>query len=409
MTEDYLYFLWENNIAIPNQFHSSDYGTLQILERGTRNTFSGPDFLNARIKIEGSILVGDIEFHVRSSDWYAHQHQDNEAFHTVILHLVYSHDAEVSVLGKILPTISLKRFIKEKHYHLFSQWKNDFGKSIKCQGFLNKNPIILNLNFDELVNARLRSKAQLIVNDYIHYNHDLHQTLFSTIGKVLGNPSNIYPMARIADRVSWKTLQRINREKEILATMLAVSELPPSMFSNDVIQEIEYRSKQLSLEDQNIIWNFSRLRPNGAPSIKVFEWALLTSKGIQNLYQLIINKSLQEIEELLGENTPNKYFQKSHVSGLSQFSRKMLMINALSPFALFLSKVLKKPSLSEFANEILVNQPFEVNLKTKPFKPFVEKKTAATSQALIHHYNSFCQPKKCLHCSIGKQWLLNYD
>ncbi len=409
MTEDYLYFLWENNIALPNHFFTSDFGKIQVIDRGVRNPFSGPDFLNAKIKFHDTLYVGDIEFHVKSSDWFAHKHQLNKAFDTVILHLVYLNDSEVYINKKLLPTVSLKPFIKEKHYHLFTQWKKDFRKSIKCQGFLNDNSIQHHLNLEKLLLERLNSKAQMIVNDYFHFKKDLHQTLFSTLGKVLGYPSNGYPMALISDRITWKSLQRLGSEKSVLSTLLAASELPVNLLTHEIIREVKYRSNQFHFEKLNIQWNFSCLRPNGIPQIKILEWAILTSRGIQNLYQCIANKSLVEIEEFLNETTEIYYFQNSHVSGLSKYSKQMVMINVIAPFLHFMSTLFNRADLKVFAVEILANQSFEKNYKTKPFNHLVKNKTAATSQALIHHYNFFCQPKKCLHCSIGKQWLLNYD
>lgn len=409
MTEDYLYFLWENRIALPNQFTSTDIGKIQVIDRGVRNHFSGPDFLNARVKIKNTLLVGDIEFHVKSSDWYAHKHHLNSAFDTVILHLVYLNDSDVYIKGKLLPTVFLKPYIKEKHYHVFTQWKKDFSHSIKCQTFLTKNSLNNPFNLKRLLDKRMERKVQSIVNDYIHHKKDLHQTLFSSLGKVLGYPSNSYPMTMISDRVSWKSLQRLGSERAVLSTLLAASELDYNSFSKEVKKEVEYRGKQFSFEKFKIQWNFARLRPSGLPQRRIMEWALLSNYGFHNLIQLIINKSMGELEDWLDEKSEEHYFQNSHVSGLSNFSKQMVMINVLAPYALFLSSLLNRTDLKSFALEIIENQPFEKNYKTKPFMHLVKNKTAATSQALIHHYNSFCQPKKCLHCSIGKQWLLNYD
>lgn len=58
-----------------------------ILDFGDWNKGAGPDFLNARIRIDGVPRTGDIELDPVPEDWERHGHGANPAFNRVILHL----------------------------------------------------------------------------------------------------------------------------------------------------------------------------------------------------------------------------------------------------------------------------------------------------------------------------------
>lgn len=60
---------------------------VRILDFGDWNKSAGPDFLNARIQIDGVPQTGDMELDPVPEDWERHGHGSNPAFNGVILHL----------------------------------------------------------------------------------------------------------------------------------------------------------------------------------------------------------------------------------------------------------------------------------------------------------------------------------
>lgn len=60
---------------------------VRILDFGDWNKSAGPDFLNARIQIDGVPQIGDMELDPAPEDWERHGHGSNPAFNGVILHL----------------------------------------------------------------------------------------------------------------------------------------------------------------------------------------------------------------------------------------------------------------------------------------------------------------------------------
>jgi hypothetical protein len=92
MKEKYLHFIWKNK-RLPFHLMTTTAGkAIRVLNVGTYNTASGPDFFNGQIELDNVVYNGNIELHIKSSDWIAHKHQFDAAYDNVILHVVYEHD-----------------------------------------------------------------------------------------------------------------------------------------------------------------------------------------------------------------------------------------------------------------------------------------------------------------------------
>ena len=117
MQEEYLHYLWRmkrldfSQLILANGSKQPVY----VEEVGWYNLDAGPDFFNGTVVVDGLRWSGNIELHIKSSDWYAHQHHLDEAYNNVVLHVVYEHDKEVYVNGAVLPTIELKEVIDKNH------------------------------------------------------------------------------------------------------------------------------------------------------------------------------------------------------------------------------------------------------------------------------------------------------
>ena len=74
------------------EFKLADGGTLRVLSPGTWNRMPGPDFRNAKLELNGTTLRGDIEVHVKTSDWISHGHGGDPMYADVILHVVRRND-----------------------------------------------------------------------------------------------------------------------------------------------------------------------------------------------------------------------------------------------------------------------------------------------------------------------------
>lgn len=125
---------------------------LQVLSPGRINVHPGPDFLDVAILLDGTVLVGDAEFHRKSSEWEEHRHSDDDNYRNVILHLVVEnnstkdynfetliiddHDLSNSVkaLGEEDKTADIDSLDELQHYALMRLLR----KSSEAQKLLNK-------------------------------------------------------------------------------------------------------------------------------------------------------------------------------------------------------------------------------------------------------------------------------
>src|SRR6185437_8943697 len=109
MNEALLQFIWQFSLYKPGNLFTSDGESVTIIFPGKRNTNAGPDFTEARVKIADTILVGNVELHINSSDWAKHGHKDDPAYHNLILHVVFNNDMD-KVAGN-LPVLELASHI----------------------------------------------------------------------------------------------------------------------------------------------------------------------------------------------------------------------------------------------------------------------------------------------------------
>ncbi len=157
MKENLLHFIWKLQLFSYKNLKCTNSESLQIISTGLHNFNSGPDFLNAKIKINHQLWAGNVEIHVKSSDWYIHQHESDENYDSVILHVVWEHDIEVfRKSNQAIPTVELKNYISDellmKYEKLFSKNK----KWINCENDIYSiDSFVLSHWFERLYFERL--------------------------------------------------------------------------------------------------------------------------------------------------------------------------------------------------------------------------------------------------------------
>ena len=97
MKETFLHYLWMHQLLDVSNLQTTKNEKITILHAGTYNANAGPDFLHAKLEIGNQLWFGNVEIHLKSSDWYAHYHEKDINYDAVILHVVYQHDVNVFI------------------------------------------------------------------------------------------------------------------------------------------------------------------------------------------------------------------------------------------------------------------------------------------------------------------------
>ena len=97
MKEDFLHYVWQYRHYDFLNLKTTDGRDVNTVFPGYHNHDAGPDFLQAVVVIADMRWVGSVEIHCRSSDWLRHNHQYDDKYKSVILHVVYEHDMEISI------------------------------------------------------------------------------------------------------------------------------------------------------------------------------------------------------------------------------------------------------------------------------------------------------------------------
>ena len=192
MKENLLHFIWKLKLFSIEKLVSTSGESIHIISNGTYNMNTGPDFFNAKIEINKQIWAGNVEIHVKSSDWYKHQHELDENYDSVILHVVWEHDIEIfRGNNDKIATLELKNFISKELLSNYNQLFSKNKKWINCEKDIEFiDSFILNNWLERLYFERLERKSQFVKQILLKTKNNWEQTLFILLAKLHGDTAN---------------------------------------------------------------------------------------------------------------------------------------------------------------------------------------------------------------------------
>ena len=405
MNEKYLHFIWKNKRLPLHQIQTVDGREIQIIDVGIHNHQAGPDFFNGKIKLEGVVHQGNIEMHVKSSDWNLHKHQLDPAYNNVILHVVYLHDELIFVEGFPLPTIQLKEHIDWKHFQQFHQIVEN-AIQIPCHNLIHHiAPPVVWHQVQSALFQRLDRKSKAFPND----SQNIQKTLFQFIAKGFGLKTNELPFEELANRIPFEKFIRANKRVKLALALGVSGFLDVSNQGNynlDLKKEWNFQKHRLNLQSGKMeSWKFKGCRPKGFPTIRLaqfshfadtFDWsATFWELPVQELYHYLIQTLTQKPDVTFSEN-------QQELAALSKQTANTILINSVVPFLWWLSHFLKQEIYQEKAIELLEYLPAENHIRLNHWKALgISPKSAADSQGLLELQDRYCLLKKCLNCAIG--------
>ena len=422
MKEEFLNYIWKNGFFNHNELQTVNSEKIKIISKGIRNHNSGPDFLDAKIMIDGILWAGNVEMHKLSSDWYAHGHEKNPAYDNVILHIVYEDNMPVYNSNNTqIPTLELSKFIPKKLI-------KDYNKLIKnksllrCQNELKYVDKFTVIHFKyKLFFERLEHKFNIVQNLLQRTNNDWNQVLYETLLKYFGGIVNKDAFELLAKFLPY---QVFNKHKDnpfqLEALLFGVSGLlkqeKPCPYYQSLRNEFDFLKEKYHLEilpDQMI--KFHRLRPLNFPTIRLAQFAQLFHKNdflFDKLMQIKKPENAYEFFEIeAGEYWNNHYnFDKITKKKKKKIGKNfidLILINVIVPLKFEYQKYYGIYDENEIVDLIESISPEQNRIISTFAKINLKAQNALDSQAIIQLSEQYCKKNKCLHCDFAHYILKN--
>lgn len=422
MKEDFLHHLWQHKKFAVTDLKTTTGESIQILNSGQYLQLAGPDFFNSQIIIGSQKWAGNVEIHIKSSDWYLHNHEKDSNYDSVILHVVWEHDTPIFRNNNSeIPTLELKNYVQladlNKYQSLIVQ--KDW---IYCENDIHTVADFIFKNWEErLYFERLERKSNEILELLKASNNDWEAVLFCLLAKNFGLNTNGPLFLKMAKSIPFSIIRKEAFAVENLeALFFGQANMLDADFQDSYVvglqNEFNYLAHKHKIEEaifEKVA--FFKHRPDNFPTIRLAQLAALYHSQ-QNLFSKVISvTSIKEIYHLFNLEVSSYWemhynFDKKSVSKKKKISTSfidLIVLNTIIPVRFAYEQSLNKEISQEVIDLALAIAP-EKNIIVEKFKEIgIISENAFQTQALLQLKKEYCDQKKCLQCAIGVHLLKN--
>lgn len=454
INESFICKIWENP-EYYSRLQTTDGNDIEIIDYGTRNYDSGPDYKNAKVRIDGKILAGDVEIHRDFKNWEEHNHQKDRRYNSVILHVVFWDSKERKSpklrIKRDLPTVILSNFLTKSIHDVWQEIINEPSEKLVLPCYNINDGVDNNIItgwLNKLSVERLQLRSNRIINRILEHHKITglpvkkkilwEQVLYEYIFEALGFSKNKEQMLKLASSVSLFGFKRHagskNSLKFIQAMLFGSSGLLFDVRTRDpYIDEIkllwkQHEAKVAATGMKRPDWNFFRQRPGNFPTKRIAYGSQILQKVIHhNLLKQLVDIFKREKFEVnqcsislfdLFSAEKDEYWEAYYDFGKKSKSKSGLLgkqrlndiiMNVIVPFTYvygceFDDELIKQNALKLYseirtkADNSVVNVISKQVIKNRGLK--IE--TLAIEQGVIQLYNFYCMQERCSMCEIGK-------
>lgn len=425
MKEDFLHYVWKFAKFNTKELNTCAGEHLQIIRLGTHNQHeSGPDFFNAQIEINHQRWAGNVEIHLKSSDWYAHGHEKDDAYQNVILHVVWEHDVDIYRTDQtVIPTLVLKNYVVDSAEKNYYQLMQNQLKWINCESDFNSfEELKLKSWLERVFVERLEEKSKLIQQMLHQSKNNWDEVLFLMLAKNFGLKINGEAFLSVAKSIPFQVFQKCAQSQLQLeallfgqAHLLEKKDVENAYFLQ-LKNEYSYLAQKFQLKNKAVLpVQFYGARPTNFPSIRLAQLASLYHQNQHLFSGLMKVKNKMEISEVftiqLHDFWQTHYtFEKESKPRKNQLSANfidLLIINTVVPIQFSFAKFTNEFELEISSISLLSNLPSEKNKVIEKYNTLRENTAtnAMESQALLQLKKKYCDRHKCLQCNLGIELL----
>ncbi len=413
--ERLLQLIWQYSLYTPGSLLTQAGDPVTVIRPGVLNRNAGPDFLEAKIKVGDTLLVGNVELHVNSSDWLKHGHQDDPAYQRLILHVVYN--ADVADVVAHTPVLQLGPHIPA---HIIAQYAGlvQAPASIPCSTQLpNVKDIIKESWLSRLLAERWEQKLADWEELLERSAGDWRNLMYWRTAANFGFKVNATPFLMMAQSLPLNILARHNESlMQVEALIFGQAGMLEGSFEDAYPQALQQEYKYLRQKYQLVpipahLWKFLRMRPANFPTIRLAQFAALVHKSVHLFSQVVevgTGKEIQPLFDVTASEYWDTHFRFDEASlpstpkHLGDSSIDNIIINTIAPIQFLYAGQQGINGLKERAQQLLDTIPAEKNNIISLWKASLwVAENASRSQAMIQLYNHYCSARRCMECPIG--------
>lgn len=423
--EDLLQHIWEQGLYDAHALRTTDGVEVSVVKAGRIQRDSGPDLVDAQLRIGGQLWAGTVELHLRSSEWKAHGHHLDPAYENVILHVVYEHDAEArTVSGRVLPTLELFPRISTERisaYHALMRSK----EFVPCAHRIGEvEPARISAWLERMLVERLERKAIAAESLFRELGNDPSELIHHLVARAFGLKVNAEPFGMLARAMP---LRILNRYRDDALRIEALLFGQAGLLQVDFVDEHPRRLQ----EEHRILarlhgltpmpmaaWKFARMRPINLPTVRIAQLARLIARCDGDMGALIGTDDPAALRALLDVEADGYWndhfvFDKESAPSSKRLGRvgaDHILINAIVPGLFALGRLLGRSDYADRAVRLLEQLPAEENTLLRGWAALgMRADDAGRGQALIELKSMHCDKRQCLRCAIGQRLLRGTD
>ena len=413
-------YVWQHRLLIQTDLTTVDGRSVTIIDPGRLNTNAGPDFFNAKVKIGDKMWAGDVEIHVRASDWHRHGHDGDKAYDSVVLHVVDRDDAPISRSnGEVIPQMVMR--CAPDFHSRYSQLVDRADIDLPCAPDIKTlHQLHLTDWITSLAYERVYSKADHMLELLDRYTGDWEQVCYIVLARALGFGVNSEPMERLAISLPLQFLRKHSDSLTALEALMFgqggfLAKGATDAYMEHLQKEHQFFAHKFALKPlQPLGWKMGRMRPQNLPHRRIAILAQMVSNDFRLVRRILTAETTDQLIELFRQPLSG-YWANRYTFGapsertfetLSRASAHVLIINVAVPLLVAYGSRHGDSQLVERGFDWLHSLPSESNHIVSMFAVAgLHSSDAFTSQALIQLRRVYCEQRRCIYCRLGHKLL----
>ena len=424
LKEDFLSFIWQFRQYKTQALATTAGELLQVLQVGQPNKHAGPDFFNAKVVVAGTMWSGNVEIHVRSSEWNGHGHEQDPAYNNVILHVVLEDDLPVKRAdGSFMPTLELKSIF---HQHILENYNGlvKVRRPFPCYAQVGAvDGLVCHSAFSRALVERMEFKSREVEEKLSQHKGDWEATFNFFLARSFGFKVNSLPFELLANSFDMQLYAKyrdapLQTEALIFGQAGFLNRPFADPYPEQLRREYVFLKQKLQLQPlEQSLWKFLRMRPTGFPKVRLAQFAALMNRSEHLFSKVLHGDDLNFMKSIFSKLPIHSYwhahyhFEKqvlAFVPQLGMASIESIIINAVCLITFSYGRIMDQERYMNKALNFLEQLPPENNHILRQYKSAGLKiDSAFSSQALLQLNRFYCSKMRCLNCGIGVNILKN--